>query len=94
MPLKLIKMYKFIEPLLKFVTGLMVNRTSFALLVMLARFYMFLLLCMAFIFYTQDRLDGTAAFTGFVFLIHFCLKLLGRNLWKIERWISGNFILA
>ena len=90
MSLRLFRIYRFIEPVLKVIVRLLVNRTTFALLELVAGFHMFLLLCMAFIFYLHDRSDASVAFVGFVFLVNFSIRFLGRNLWKIELWSKNN----
>jgi len=82
----LIKLYSLFEPALKIIVGFLVNKVTFAILEKLAGFYMFLILCMAFIYYLRDRLDVTLTFVGFVCLIHLTLKFMGKNIWKIETW--------
>jgi len=82
----IVRMYRFFEPALKIVVGLLVNRITFSILEKLAGFYMFLIFCMAFIFYMRDRFDMTLTFVGVICLINLSLKYMGRNMWKIETW--------
>jgi len=85
-----IKLYRFFEPVLKIIVGLLVNRLTFAIFEKLAGFYMFLILCMAFIFYMRDRLDVTFTFVIFVCLINLSLKFIGNHIWKIEKWARNR----
>jgi hypothetical protein len=64
MKVNLIKIYRFFEPILKIAVGLLVNRLMFAILEKLASVYIFLIFCMALIFYMKDRLDMTLTFCG------------------------------
>ncbi|KPA14552.1 conserved hypothetical protein, membrane [Candidatus Magnetomorum sp. HK-1] len=86
----IIRMYSFFEPALKIIVGLLVNRVTFLILEKLAGFYMFLILCMAFIFYMRDRLDMTLTFMVVVCLINLTLKYMGNNIWKIEMWARNR----
>ncbi|KPA19475.1 conserved hypothetical protein, membrane [Candidatus Magnetomorum sp. HK-1] len=90
MTANLIKMYRFFEPALKIIVGLLVNQVTFSIFEKLLSFYMFLILCAAFIFYMQDRLDVTFTFVVFVCLINLSLKYMGKNIWKIETWSKNR----
>jgi len=82
----IINLFSLFEPALKFIVGLLLNKVTFTILEKLAGFYMFLMLCAAFIFYMRDRLEMTLTFVMFVCLINLSLKYLGKNIWKIEMW--------